>query len=57
MQGRTVEEIIQAWSAELDGRAQAFARQASALQEWDRAILARRQALLALEEDVLKARF
>ena len=55
-QGHTVEEIIQGWNSELDARAQAFARHAQALQEWDRAILARRHALLAVEEDVIKVR-
>ena len=49
-----MEEIIQGWNSELDARAQAFARHAQALQEWDRAILARRHALLAVEEDVIK---
>ena len=54
LQGHTVEEIIQGWNAELDSRAQAFAKHAQALQEWDRAILTRRHALLAVEEGVIK---
>ena len=49
-----MEEIIQGWNAELDSRAQAFAKHAQALQEWDRAILTRRHALLAVEEGVIK---
>ena len=49
-----MEEIIQGWNMELDARAQAFARHAQALQEWDRAILARRTGLLAVEEGVIK---
>jgi len=51
-----VEDIVNEWDRELDLRAQAFVRHAQALADWDRRILTNRHSLLALEEQLAKAR-
>lgn len=53
-QGKTVEDIISQWDTELEKRSRAFMAHASALADWDRAILANRQSLLATEEQLRK---
>lgn len=52
--GRTVEEIIKEWNAELQERAGKFQKQANAIAEWDRRILQNRDILLTLESEVAK---
>lgn len=52
--GRTVEEIIKEWNAELQERAGKFRKQANAIAEWDRRILQNRDILLTLESEVAK---
>ena len=54
-QGQDLEGIVRGWNAELETRSRAFAKQAEALEEWDRHILHSRHHLLALEEEVLQA--
>ena len=48
--------MLAEWDAELDKRSRAFAAHAAALADWDRAILSNRHGLLALEEQLCKAR-
>ncbi|XP_051124395.1 nuclear pore complex protein NUP62 [Andrographis paniculata] len=50
--GRTVEEIIKEWNAELQERTGKFRKQANAIAEWDRKILQNRDILLKLESEV-----
>lgn len=50
--GRSVEEIIKEWNAELQARTGKFRKQATAIGEWDRRILQNRDALLRLETEV-----
>ncbi|KAL6499430.1 Nuclear pore glycoprotein p62 [Orobanche hederae] len=52
--GRTVEEIIKEWNAELQERTGKFRKQANAIAEWDRRILQNRDILLKLETEVAK---
>lgn len=56
IRGKSVEDIINEWDAELDARSQAFVRHAHALADWDRQILTNRHALLALEEQLARVR-
>ena len=44
------------WDAELERRSRAFAGHAAALSRWDGHILDNRRALLAVEEELCKAR-
>jgi hypothetical protein len=53
-QGKTVEDIISQWDAELEKRSRTFMAHASALADWDRAILSNRQSLLSVEEQLRK---
>lgn len=57
IRGKSVEDIINEWDAELDARSQAFVRHAQALADWDRQILTNRHALLALEEQLARVRY
>ena len=50
MQGKSVEDIISEWDAELVKRSQSFTEHANALADWDRIILKNRQVLLDVEE-------
>ncbi|KAI9078474.1 hypothetical protein K1719_039570 [Acacia pycnantha] len=50
--GKTVEEIIKEWNAELQERAGKFRKQANAIAEWDHRILQNRDVLLKLEIEV-----
>lgn len=50
MQGKSVEDIISEWDAELVKRSQSFTEHANALADWDRIILRNRQVLLDVEE-------
>lgn len=52
--GKTVEEIIKEWNAELQERTGKFRKQANAIAEWDRRILHNRDVLLRLEIEVAK---
>uniref|UniRef100_A0A7N2LEN8 Nucleoporin NSP1-like C-terminal domain-containing protein n=1 Tax=Quercus lobata TaxID=97700 RepID=A0A7N2LEN8_QUELO len=52
--GKTVEEIIKEWNAELQERTGKFRKQANAIAEWDRRILQNRDVLLRLEIEVAK---
>ncbi|KAL6006502.1 Nuclear pore glycoprotein p62 [Asimina triloba] len=52
--GKTVEEIIKDWNAELQERTGKFRKQAVAIAEWDRRILQNRDILLRLESEVAK---
>ncbi|KAJ7962078.1 nuclear pore complex protein NUP62 [Quillaja saponaria] len=52
--GKTVEEIIKEWNAELQQRTGKFRKQANAIAEWDRRILRNRDVLLKLEIEVSK---
>ncbi|XP_031398499.1 nuclear pore complex protein NUP62-like [Punica granatum] len=52
--GKTVEEIIKEWNAELQERTGKFRKQASAIAEWDKRILQNRDVLLRLEIEVAK---
>lgn len=52
--GKTVEEIIKEWNAELQERTGKFRKQANAIAEWDRRILQNRDILLRLEIEVAK---
>lgn len=52
--GKTVEEIIKEWNAELQERTGKFRKQAIAITEWDRRILQNRDVLLKLEIEVAK---
>ncbi|KAG8391570.1 hypothetical protein BUALT_Bualt01G0201300 [Buddleja alternifolia] len=52
--GRTVEEIIKEWNAELQERTGKFRKQANAIAEWDRRIMQNRDILLRLESEVAK---
>ncbi|KHN20170.1 Nuclear pore glycoprotein p62 [Glycine soja] len=52
--GKTVEEIIKEWNAELQERTGKFKKQANAIAEWDRRILNNRDVLLRLEIEVAK---
>ncbi|XP_075521109.1 LOW QUALITY PROTEIN: uncharacterized protein LOC142554311 [Primulina tabacum] len=52
--GRSVEEIIKEWNAELQERAGKFQKQANAIAEWDCRILQNRDILLTLESEVAK---
>ncbi|KAK7256497.1 hypothetical protein RIF29_29948 [Crotalaria pallida] len=52
--GKTVEEIIKEWNAELQERTGKFRKQANAIAEWDRRILQNRDVLLKLEIEVAK---
>lgn len=52
--GKTVEEIIKDWNAELQDRAAKFRKQATAIAEWDRRILQNRDILIRLEAEVAK---
>ncbi|CAJ1780329.1 unnamed protein product [Sphenostylis stenocarpa] len=52
--GKTVEEIIKEWNAELQERTGKFRKQANAIAEWDRRILNNRDVLLRLEIEVAK---
>ncbi|KAI4354758.1 hypothetical protein L6164_003603 [Bauhinia variegata] len=52
--GKTVEEIITEWNAELQERTSKFRKQANAMAEWDRRILQNRDVLLRLEIEVAK---
>ncbi|GFP80921.1 nuclear pore complex protein nup62 [Phtheirospermum japonicum] len=52
--GRTVEEIIKEWNAELQERTGKFRKQANAIADWDRRILQNRDILLRLETEVAK---
>ncbi|KAL2234054.1 UNVERIFIED_CONTAM: Nuclear pore complex protein NUP62 [Sesamum indicum] len=52
--GKTVEEIIKEWNAELQERTGKFRKQANAIAEWDRRILQNRDILLKLESEVAK---
>lgn len=54
LQGKTVEDMLAEWDAELDKRSRAFQAHAVALADWDRAILSNRHGLLALEEQLCK---
>ena len=50
IQGKSVEDIISEWDAELVKRSQSFTEHANALADWDRIILKNRQVLLDVEE-------
>lgn len=52
--GKTVEEIIKEWNAELQERTGKFRKHANAVAEWDRRILQNRDILLRLETEVAK---
>ncbi|XP_030535363.2 nuclear pore complex protein NUP62 isoform X2 [Rhodamnia argentea] len=52
--GKTVEEIIKEWNAELQERTGKFRKQANAIAEWDKRILKNRDVLLRLEIEVAK---
>lgn len=52
--GKTVEEIIKEWNAELQERTGKFRKQANAIAEWDKRILQNRDVLLRLEIEVAK---
>lgn len=52
--GKTVEEIIKEWNAELQERTGKFRKQAAAIAEWDKRILHNRDVLLRLEIEVAK---
>lgn len=52
--GKTVEEIIKDWNAELQERTSKFRKQATAIAEWDRRILQNRNILIRLEAEVAK---
>ncbi|KAB5526907.1 hypothetical protein DKX38_020754 [Salix brachista] len=52
--GKTVEEIIKEWNAELQERTGKFRKQATAIAEWDKRILQNRDVLLRLEIEVAK---
>ncbi|XP_022856412.1 nuclear pore complex protein NUP62-like [Olea europaea var. sylvestris] len=52
--GKTVEEIIKDWNAELQERTGKFRKQANAIAEWDLKILRNRDILLQLESEVAK---
>ncbi|KAK7256495.1 hypothetical protein RIF29_29946 [Crotalaria pallida] len=52
--GKTVEEIIKEWNAELQERTGKFRKQANLLAEWDRRILQNHDVLLKLEIEVAK---
>lgn len=52
--GKSVEEIIKDWNAELQERTTKFRRQASAIAEWDRRILQNRDILIRLEAELAK---
>ncbi|KAJ4829733.1 hypothetical protein Tsubulata_020743 [Turnera subulata] len=47
--GKTVEEVIKEWNAELQERSGEFRKQAAAIAEWDKRILQNRDVLLRLE--------
>nr|GMD70135.1 nuclear pore complex protein NUP62 [Ipomoea batatas] len=52
--GKTIEEVIKEWNAELQERTTNFRKQANAIAEWDRRILQNRDILLKLESEVAK---
>jgi len=52
VEGKTVDEIVAEWGAELERRSRAFVTQARALSEGDRAVLRSRHALFRLESDI-----
>ncbi|KAM1019028.1 hypothetical protein ACFX13_041177 [Malus domestica] len=52
--GKTVEEIIKEWNAELQERTGKFRKQANAIADWDKRILHNRDVLLRLEIEVAK---
>lgn len=52
--GKTIEEIIKEWNAELQERTKHFQKQANAIAGWDRRILQNRDILLKLESEVAK---
>ncbi|BFG21631.1 hypothetical protein CerSpe_079050 [Prunus speciosa] len=52
--GKTVEEIIKEWNAELQERTGKFRKQANAIADWDKRILQNRDVLLRLEIEVAK---
>lgn len=52
--GKSVEEIIKEWNAELQERTAKFRKQANAIAEWDKRILHNRDILLKLESEVAK---
>lgn len=52
--GKTVEEIIKDWNAELQERTAKFRKHATAIAEWDRRILQNRDVLIRLETEVAK---
>lgn len=49
-----MEDIISQWDMELEKRSRTFMAHASALADWDRAILSNRQSLLTVEEQLRK---
>ncbi|KAH0670926.1 hypothetical protein KY285_025731 [Solanum tuberosum] len=52
--GKSVEEIIKEWNAELQERTAKFRKQANVIAEWDKRILQNRDILLKLESEVAK---
>ncbi len=56
-QGKSVEDIISEWDAELVKRSQSFTEHANALADWDRIILKNRQVLLDVEEHLCQVPF
>ncbi len=50
VQGKSVEDIISEWDAELVKRSHSFTEHANALADWDRIILKNRQVILDVEE-------
>ncbi|GKV12803.1 hypothetical protein SLEP1_g23903 [Rubroshorea leprosula] len=52
--GKTVDEIIKEWNAELQERAGKFQKQAAAIAEWDKRILRNRNVILRLEIEAAK---
>ncbi len=53
-QGKTIDDIINDWSAELENRSRLFVKQSQRLAHWDREVLRNRHTLLELEEALRK---
>ena len=56
MQGKSVGDIINDWSSELEAQCRSFVRYAETLADWDAHILRSRAALLELEHEIAKVR-
>jgi hypothetical protein len=55
VRGRSVDDAVNEWSAELEARSRSFAAAADALASWDAAVLASRASLLDAEAGVARA--